>query len=118
MAHARRKFVELHVANKSTIAVTAIEFIGQLYGVERDVRNLPAEQRLLQRRTRAAPIARALHDWLAAQRTKIPEGTATAKAIDCSLRRWVALTRYLDEPALPMDNNFDEQQIRPWGDRA
>ena len=28
MAHARRKFVELHAANKSTLAVTAIELIG------------------------------------------------------------------------------------------
>lgn len=49
-----------------------------------------------------------------AQRTLIPDGTATARAIDYSLKRWVALTRYLDDAALPIDNNFDEQQIRPW----
>jgi hypothetical protein len=35
-------------------------------------------------------------------------------AIDYSLKRWAALTRYLHDPALPIDNNFDEQQIRPW----
>ncbi len=114
MAHARRKFVELHVANKSTIAATAIEFIGQLYGVERDVKTLPPAQRLQDRQSRAAPIAKALHDWLIAQRTLLHDGTATAKAIDYSLKRWAALTRYLDDPALPIDNNFDEQQIRPW----
>jgi transposase len=114
MAHARRKFVELHVANKSTIAATAIEFIGQLYGVERDVKKLPPEQRLQDRQTRAVPIARALRDWLIAQRTLLHDGTATARAIDYSLKRWAALTRYLDDPALPIDNNFDEQQIRPW----
>jgi hypothetical protein len=34
--------------------------------------------------------------------------------MDYSLHRWGALTRYLDDPALPIDNNFDEQQIRPW----
>lgn len=34
MAHARRKFVELHLVNKSTLAVTAIEFIVQLSGIE------------------------------------------------------------------------------------
>ncbi|WP_252725231.1 transposase domain-containing protein, partial [Acidithiobacillus sp. MC2.2] len=39
---------------------------------------------------------------------------ATAKAMDYSLNRWAALTRYLADPALPIDNNFDEQQIRPW----
>ena len=114
MAHARRKFVELHVANKSTLAQTAIELIGQLYGVERDIRDKDAEHRLQQRRARAAPIAQALHDWLVAQRAKVPNGTASARAIDYSLNRWVALTRYLDDPRLPIDNNHDEQQIRPW----
>ena len=68
---------------------------------------LSREQRLHERRTRAAPIAKALHDWLIAQRTKITNGTATAKAIDYSLNRWVALTRYLENPALPIDNNHD-----------
>ncbi len=34
--------------------------------------------------------------------------------MDYSLNRWVALTRYLNDPALPIDNNHDEQQIRPW----
>ncbi|MEO9064394.1 MAG: transposase, partial [Burkholderiaceae bacterium] len=55
-----------------------------------------------------------LHDWLIGQRTRITDGTATARAIDYSLKRWAALTRYLDDPALPIDNNHDEQQIRPW----
>jgi len=34
--------------------------------------------------------------------------------MDNSLNRWAALTHYLGDPALPIDNNFDEQQIRPW----
>jgi hypothetical protein len=114
MAHARRKFVELHVANKSTLAATAIDYIGQLYGIEHEVKAFDAQQRLHERRTRAAPIAQALHDWLIAQRTRVPPGTGTAKAIDYSLNRWSALTRYLGDAALPIDNNLDEQQIRPW----
>ena len=114
MAHARRKFVELHLTQKSTIAATAVDFIGQLYGIEREVKAMEPEERLHERRTRAAPIAKALHEWLLAQRTRTTPGTATARAIDYSLKRWIALTRYLDDPALPIDNNFDEQQIRPW----
>jgi hypothetical protein len=39
---------------------------------------------------------------------------STARAIDYTLKRWTALTRYLANPALPIDNNLDEQQIRPW----
>jgi hypothetical protein len=114
MAHARRRFIELHVANKSPVAATAIEFIGQLYGIEREVKDLPPDKRLEVRRTRAAPIAQTLRDWLVAQRVKVTDGTATAKAIDYSLNRWGALTRYLGDAALPIDNNHDEQQIRPW----
>jgi transposase len=30
------------------------------------------------------------------------------------LNRWTALIRYLDDPALPIDNNHNERQIRPW----
>jgi hypothetical protein len=36
------------------------------------------------------------------------------RRIDYSLKRWSALTRFLNDPGLPIDNNHDEQQIRPW----
>ena len=114
MAHARRKFVELHVANKSGIAATALELFGHLYQVERDIHDLDTSRRLEHRRTRAGPLARALHDWMTTQRGRVPPGTATARALDYSLNRWSALTRYLDDVRLPIDNNHDEQQIRPW----
>jgi transposase len=114
MAHARRKFVELQMANQSQIAIEAVELIRQLYAVERDIRDLDSAARLQQRLERAVPITKTLHDWLIAQRARVTDGTATAKAIDYSLGRWTALTRYLADPRLPIDNNHDEQQIRPW----
>ena len=43
----------------------------------------------------------------------MPEGSATARAIDYSLKRWVALTRFIDDGDLPIDNNWVENQIRP-----
>jgi hypothetical protein len=70
--------------------------------------------RLRERRTRPALVAQALHKWFLQFRSKVPDRSATAKAMDYSLHRWAALTRYLDAAALPIDNNFDEQQIRPW----
>ena len=60
------------------------------------------------------PILKKLHDWMLAQRDEVPNGSATAKALDYSLKRWVALTRYLDDGAVPIDNNQVENQIRPW----
>jgi len=43
----------------------------------------------------------------------VPEGSATAKAIDYSLKRRAALTRDLSDGAVPIDNNRVENAIRP-----
>ena len=112
-AHARRKFFDLHQATKSPVAAQALEHIAALYEIERQVRDSPGAERLAARETRAAPLADRYHAWLAAQRQRVPSGTATARAIDYTLRRWVALTRYLSDAALPMDNNAAERAIRP-----
>lgn len=47
-----------------------------------------------------------------AQRELVPEGSATAKALDYSLKRWAALTRYQEDGAVPIDNNQIENLIR------
>jgi transposase len=46
-------------------------------------------------------------------RQKVPDGSATAKALDYCLRRWSALTRFVGDGQLPVDNNHIENQIRP-----
>jgi transposase len=46
LAHSRRKFLDLHVSNKSQIAAQALQYIAQLYGVEREVKNLHVDARL------------------------------------------------------------------------
>ncbi|MBG13808.1 MAG: IS66 family transposase [Alcanivorax sp.] len=114
LAHARRKFHDLHVANKSELAAQALEYIGALYGIERGLKDLPDQDRQRLRHEQARPIADALHRWMIAQRQKVPDGSGTAKALDYSLKRWAALTRYLDDGAVPIDNNRVENQIRPW----
>ncbi|EPL3136813.1 MULTISPECIES: IS66 family transposase [Pseudomonas] len=114
MAHARRKFFDLHAANKSQLAEQALLTIGALYEVERQAKDMSEEDRRRIRQRDAVPIAEKLHDWMLTQRELVPEGSAIAKALDYSLKRWVALTRYLDDGALPIDNNHVENQIRPW----
>ena len=112
-AHARRKFFELHTANQSQIAVQALEQIGQLYEIERQVQNMPTDERLRIRQQQSRSIVDKLKSWLADNRTKVPEGSATAKAIDYSLRRWQALTVFVDDAQVPIDNNWVENQMRP-----
>ena len=54
-----------------------------------------------------------MHEWMRLQRQKITDGSATAKALNYSLRRSGALTRFLDDGQLPIHNNCVEDQIRP-----
>lgn len=54
-----------------------------------------------------------MHQWLSQQQQRLPDGSATARAIDYSLNRWAALTRYVDDGELPIDNNWVENRIRP-----
>lgn len=42
------------------------------------------------------------------------DGSAISRALDYSLKRWTALLRYLDDEAVAIDNNWAENQIRPW----
>jgi len=113
LAHARRKFFDLWANHKSPVAEEALKYFVQLYEVEREVQDLTPDERRRIRQLKARPVADALHAWLRLQRQKVPDGSATAKAIDYSLGRWVALTRYLDDGDLPADNNWVENQIRP-----
>ena len=74
---------------------------------------LDAEERRKLRQSRAKPVCDALYEWMVAQRKLVSEGSAIAKALDYSLKRWEALTRYLDDGHVPIDNNWVENQIRP-----
>lgn len=113
MAHARRKFHELWVNHGSRLGEQALKFFVKLYEVEREVQHLPAVERQAVRQEKSRPVVDALHQWLTQQRQKVPDGSATAKAIHYSLKRWSALTRYIDDGDLPIDNNWVENQIRP-----
>lgn len=113
MAHSRRKFHELCANHQSKVAEQALKFFQALYGMERDAADLDIEARRALRQEKAKPVAGALKHWLDEQRQKVPDGSATAKAIDYSRRRWEALARYLDDGRLPIDNNWVENQIRP-----
>jgi len=113
LAHARRKFHDLWVNHQSALAGEALKLFGALYDVERQIRDVSAEERRRMRQLQSRPIADKLREWLLLQRQKATDGTAIAKAIDYSLGRWAALMRFLDDGALPVDNNWIENRIRP-----
>jgi transposase len=114
LAHARRKFDELIKHNASVVAPQALRRIAEIYRVERELVGMSAAQRLAARRQATEPLWKTLRTWLEVERGKVPDGSATAKALDYSLRHWTALTRNLLDGDVPVDNNHLENQIRPW----
>ncbi|WP_026096520.1 IS66 family transposase [Ideonella sp. B508-1] len=114
LAHARRKFDELAKAKASAVAELAIQRIAKLYRIEAEVRTMDVMQRLTHRQQYAAPLWEELHAWMQAERGRVPDGGATAAALDYSLRRWKALGRFLHDGAVSIDNNHLENLMRPW----
>jgi len=111
-AHARRKFDEL--LGTSEVAKEVIKRIGWIYHVEGQLQAMDAQQRRVARDQLTRPLWKELHVWLKLERGRVPDGSAIASAIDYSLNSWTALTRHLDDGAVPIDNNFIERQIKPW----
>ena len=112
-AHARRKFYELYQAQGSPIAGEALRRIGELYAVEQAGHALAVEARQRLRAEQAQPKLVELFDWLRDTRVTVASGSGTARAIDYSLKRKPALTRYAETGDRPIDNNPVENAIRP-----
>ena len=113
LANSRCKFFDLHISNKSQIAAQALQSISALYDAEREIKCLTAEKPLRIRQARSRPLADALHQWMELQRCQITDGSATARALHYSLKRWGVLTGFLNDRQLPIDNDWADNQIRP-----
>ena len=112
-AHARRKFFDLNEAQANPIAQEALLRIAMLYEIEGRGRTMSIAERTTLRQEEARPLLDSMHTWLKTTRLTVANGGATAKAIDYSLKRWPALSRYVESGALPIDNNPIENAIRP-----
>ncbi|WP_409119806.1 transposase, partial [Streptomyces acidiscabies] len=66
------------------------------------------------RQQKAKPIADRLYAWLQEKRQGTTKNASITKAIEYCLKRWTALTKYLSDGNLPIDNNWAENQMRPW----
>ena len=111
-AHGRRRLVALQ--DTDCRVAYPIKLIGRLYRIERlaDVKELSAQERAALRRTRSGPVLETLQRWLVATAAKEPPSSDLARAAAYVLNHWTALTRFLDDGRLGLDNNLCERQIR------
>jgi transposase len=111
-AHARRKFFDLARLSKAPIAAEAVRRIDGLFAIEREINGLVPQERLRVRQERSRPLIIELQTWLREQRARLSKNNDTTKAINYSLNRWDAFTRFLDDGRLCMSNNAAERELR------
>jgi transposase len=111
-AHGRRKFFDLARINKAPIAIEAVERIDAMFAIEREINGMTPQERVRARHERSRPLVIDLENWLREQRARVSRNSETGKAIDYSLKRWAALTRFLDDGRLCMSNNAAEREMR------
>jgi transposase len=111
-AHTRRKFHDIHAAHASPTTTEALARIGALYGIEEQIRGKPAELRCLIRQDRARPLLDDLRQWMDKALRSLSTKSETAGAIRYALSHWRALTRYVDDGLLEIDNNAAERALR------
>jgi transposase len=111
-AHARRKFHEIHIAHSSPTTTEAIERVAALYAIEAEIRGSTPEIRKTIRQARAKPLLDSMRTWLETTLAKLSRKSDTAAAIRYALSRWRALTRYVDDGQLEIDNNAAERALR------
>jgi hypothetical protein len=110
-AHARRKFYDAR-STESNRAHQVLAWIRQLYDIERDAKKLDAEQRRASRETKSNPLLDAVKKWFDEQQPKLLPKSPIGQAVTYALGNWTALTRYLDDGILDIDNNEAEQALR------
>jgi hypothetical protein len=115
LAHARRGFHE--ALGEGRAAAWLVGQIGQLYAVEKHLREQKAgpQLRAAVRAWQSRPVLVRLRRALEIIRRRVLPKSLLGQAIDYTLSRWEALTRYLDEGRLEIDNNLCENITQSFG---
>jgi transposase len=123
-AHARRQFFELvDVARQikrqksgvpliSPLAKAALEWIDQIFAIEREITGRTAAERLSVRQERVAPLVHALEAWMREKRGSLSRHDAVAKAIAYMLNDWDGFTTFLADGRICLTNNAAERELR------
>lgn len=117
-AHARRGFTDvmksMPAGSLKPVALTeALNFISQLYAVERDLKDESPEERYKQRLKMSKPILDAFLAWLERKQHDVLPKSGFGKAIQYCLNQWDKLVAYLEDGRLEIDNNRSERAIKP-----
>jgi hypothetical protein len=119
--HCRRNFYDAKESDPAR-ATFVLARIGQLYEVEKEAKQIIADDKLpfdaadalrfRLRQEKSLVIVTALRQWLEGEKAKVLPKSLIGQAIAYALRHWTALTRFLGDGFLAIDNNVAEQALR------
>lgn len=116
-SHARRRFDEAVKAlpkakQKDSRAYLALTMIQAIYREEKQLKELPAQERQDRRQLSVRPLVEAYFTWVRENLPKVPQKSKTWEGLSYSLNQEKYLKVFLDDDEVPMDNNAAEQSIR------
>ena len=109
-AHVRRKFLGIQKLAEKDVQ-NALELIAKLYHVERPGRPLP--ETLAARQKHSAPVLERLYAHLSSWSARTLPQSDVQRALKYALGQWDALSLFLSDPSIVLDNNLIENQMRP-----
>lgn len=112
LCHARRKFVEAQ-DNDAKRSQYAIDIIGKIYKIERQIKDLSPEQGLKVRQEQTLPLLQQIKDWIEEQSIQVLPQSPIGKAMYYYQAQWEKLKQVAQDARLQLDNNLIENKIRP-----
>ena len=110
-AHFRRKIFDIHKSRPTTLTADILDRIAALYAIEAEVRGAPPGVRQKARQERTRPLIAELRKILDDTHRRLSPKSVMALAIAYGTKRWTALTQFLNNGSLEVDNS--EHRLMP-----
>ena len=111
-AYFRRKIFENHQTSPTPLTTDLLERIAALYRIEADVRGQPPDLRRQRRQEMTSPLIDELRVVIDDALRRLSPKAAMAKALAYGRKRWLALTRFVENGSAEIDNNITERAMR------
>ncbi len=115
LSHARRKFVDVvdSFPEQTRVVLDTLREV-YIHDATTKKRHMTDEQRLAYHQAESGPLMESLREWLSEQfeEKKIEPNSSLGDAISYMQNHWHALTRFLEVPGAPLDNNICERLLK------
>ena len=114
LAHVRRKFFDAR-SSAPTEVERALALILDVYRVEHEATArgiVRTPEHLAMRQSRSSAAMGALAQWLNEEQHKHVPKSPLGSAIHYAINQWQPITRFLEDAAIPVDNNKSEGALR------